>query len=228
MDFEVKIKDGLTTIFCDNKLYEFASDFIEYYNKDIIRIKKELGLIKKYKIIFALFSTRDVFDNIPYKDKLTSFSGFFTDTGVAAYVQENGNYTRKELFQRLMHECVHYLYKNYVYGNDKERITWVDEGLACFLSDQNDYLKNNEKYLEFVRDNICAVNLNELNHDDESFGNKNGYNLSYIAIRYLYENNTHNEFLQLIKDRNKLTNIGSTVLKQIMAENRLERDNRTL
>lgn len=223
MNFERVLKDGLTTIYCDNKLYEFASCFMDYYKKDVVRIKKVLGLTKDYEIIFALFSDIEVFDNIPYKDKMTSFSGFFTDTGVAAYVDENGNYTKEELYQRLMHEAVHFLYKNFVYGKDKKRITWVDEGLACFLSNQYNGLDNEDKYKNFIKENIINIDLNKLSHDDESFGNNNGYNLSYIAIRYLYENNTHEEFLEIIKNKDKLTTIGSTILKNITDENILRK-----
>ncbi len=146
---------------------------------------------------------------------------FFYDTGAFAYINLNGNKTKQYMFQGLMHELTHYLYKYYVYGADKERITWVDEGLAQFLSGQKEELQNDEKYHLFVEENLKPIdnfNLNELNHEDRSFGNNNGYNLSYIAIRYLYENNYHQEFIEIIKDQEKLLEYGNEILK-IIKEN---------
>ena len=84
------------------------------------------------------------------------------------------------MFKGIMHELIHHLYKYYVYGKEKERITWVDEGLAQFFSNQKEELKNKEKYNLFLEENlklINNINLNELNHNDRSFGNNNGYNL---------------------------------------------------
>ena len=62
--------------------------------------------------------------------------------------------------------------------------------------------------------NNCNINLNELNHKDKSYGTKNGYNLSYIAIRLLYENNSKEEFLNIIKDTNRLKEIGKAILNK--------------
>ena len=215
MDFDKKIVDGNITIYCSDLLYEFAKEFLKYYKKENTRIKSIFDLNDEYPIIFALFSDIKVFDNIPYKNQITSFSGFFNDTGVVAYVEQGGTYSDLDLYKRLMHETVHYLYKNFVYGKENERITWVDEGLACFLSNQYSGVESKEAYAKFLNDNLVDVDLNKLNHEDESFGNNNGYNLSYMAIRYLYEHHTKEEFLSLIKDEERLKDIGKTVLKEI-------------
>ena len=53
----------------------------------------------------------------------------------------------------------------------------------------------------------------------KSFENNNGYNLSYIAIRYLYETNSHEEFINIIKDRQKLLEYGGSILKIIKGSN---------
>ena len=216
MDFDKEIIDGKITIYCDNNLYEFSKDFLEYYKKDVVRIKNELGLTDDYDIIFALVNDRDRLGARPYKDMETSISGFFTDTGVAAFVEENGTYSKDMLFRKLMHETTHYLYRSYVYGADKERITWVDEGLAQFFSNEKDGLNDEDKFREYIKDNIKDVDLNTLVHEDESFGRQNGYPLSYIAIRYLYENTTHEEFLDTIKDTNKLKNLGTSILSEVI------------
>ena len=59
------------------------------------------------------------------------------------------------------------------------------------------------------------IDLNKLNHTDRSFGNNNGYNLSYIAIRYLYETHSHEEFINIIKSKEKLLEIGSIIIETI-------------
>ena len=56
-------------------------------------------------------------------------------------------------------------------------------------------------------------NLNQLNQDDKSFLNDNGYNLSYIAVRYLYETNSLDKFINIISNHDILIEIGSSVLK---------------
>lgn len=212
MDFERVITDEGIIIYCDKVLYSFSKEFMNYYKQDILRIKKVLSLDLDINIIFALFSNSDIFGDLPYESN--SFAGFFNDTGVTAYVNEYGNYTKDDLFKRLIHESVHFLYENYVYGKDKERITWVDEGLAQFISNQRKDLEKIADYMNFVVDNIVDFDLNQLNHDDRSFGNNNGYNLAYIAIRYLYESNSHEMFLNIIKDEKYLKSIGSSILKE--------------
>ena len=115
-----------------------------------------------------------------------------------------------------MHEITHYFYKYYVYGQDKKRIVWVDEGLAQLVSGQKDYLNDKNIFVDFLNANLkesIDLNLNLLNHDDRSFGNNNGYKLSYIAIRYLFDTNEKNDFLNIIKDEKLLTGVGNNVLR---------------
>lgn len=215
MDFDLRIKNNDLTIFCSNSLNLFANDFINYYDKNIERIKKELSIVGDTKLELALTDDQEKAGFVYGK---SSFSGFFNNKGAFAYINLNGNKTKEYMFKGLMHELIHHLYKYYVYGKDKERITWVDEGIAQFFSGQKDNLLDEEKYRIFLEENlkqIDSINLNELNHDDRSFGNKNGYNLSYIAIRYLYETHNHEEFIEIIKNKDTLIEIGSVIINKI-------------
>lgn len=215
MNFDISIKNNDLTVFCSKNLEEFSNQFIIYYNQNIEYIKKELSIDKMVKLIVALTDDEKQAGFVYGK---SSFSGFFTNTGCFAYINLSGNKTKDYMFKGLMHELTHHLYKYYVYGEDKERITWVDEGLAQFLSKQKDDLEDELAYKTFIDENlkfIDNINLNELNHDDRSFGNNNGYNLSYIAIRYLYENNSHQEFVNIIKSREKLLKYGTIILRSI-------------
>lgn len=215
MEFDLILKNVDLTIYCSNGLKSFSNEFINYYNDNIEHIKKELAIDEKFKIIVALTDDENQVDFVYCK---SSFSGFFTETGSFAYINLNGNKTKDYMFKGLMHELIHHLYKYYVYGADKERITWVDEGLAQFLSGQKEELQSDTKYHLFVEENlkyIDNIDLNKLNHNDRSFGNYNGYNLSYIAIRYLYDNNSHENFINIIKSKEQLLDYGNKILKSI-------------
>ena len=215
MNFDLKIKNNNLTIFCSNGLESFSNEFINYFNENIGKIKEELSIDQDTKIVVALTDDEAQAGFVYGK---TSFSGFFNDTGAFAYINLNGNKTKEYMFKGLIHELVHHLYKYYVYGKDNERITWVDEGLAQFFSGQKNDLKDEEAYNSFLEKNLGYsdnIVLNKLNHNDRSFGNRNGYNLSYIAIRYLYETYNHEEFINIIKSKEKLLEIGNTILEHI-------------
>lgn len=215
MNFDLSIKNNDLTIFCSNSLNLFANEFINYYEENIERIKKELLIIEETKLELTLTDDQE---KVGFVYGKSSFSGFFNDKGASAYINLYGNKTKEYMFKGLMHELIHHLYKYYVYGKDKERITWVDEGIAQFFSGQKDDLLDEEKYRVFLEENLKQIdntNLNELNHNDRSFGNKNGYNLSYIAIRYLYETHNHEEFIEIIKNKDTLIEIGSVIINKI-------------
>ena len=215
MDFDVKITDKNLIIYCSNNLEKFADEFKLYYYENIERIKKFFNINGNIEIIVAL---TDKTEETNFVYEKSSFSGFFTDTGAYAYIDLNGDKSKEYMFKGLMHEITHHLYKYYVYGKEKERIVWVDEGLAQFLSKQKDDLQDDFIFEKFLIENVknsSDINLNELNHNDKSFGNENGYNLSYIAIRYLYEKIGNKKFIEIIKDENKLKQIGSTIIKEI-------------
>lgn len=215
MNFDLKIRNNELTVLCSNSLEKFSNEFIKYYDENIERIKEELSINQEIKLIVALTNDEE---KVGFVYGKTSFSGFFTDTGAFAYINLNGKKTKEDMFKGLMHELIHHLYKYYVYGKDKERITWVDEGIAQYFSGQKDDMKDDEKYKLFLEENLQSIdniNLNELNHNDRSFGDNNGYNLSYMAIRYLYENNSHEEFIKIIKNQDLLNDYGNTVLNTI-------------
>ena len=215
MNFDLKIKNNNLTIFCSNGLESFSNEFINYFNENIGKIKEELSIDQDTKIIVALTDDEAQAGFVYGK---SSFSGFFNDTGAFAYINLNGSKTKEYMFKGLIHELVHHLYKYYVYGKDNERITWVDEGLAQFFSGQKNDLKDEKAYSSFLEKNLGYsdnIDLNKLNHNDRSFGNRNGYNLSYIAIRYLYETYNHEKFINIIKSKEKLLEIGSTILEHI-------------
>lgn len=208
----MNIKNNDLTIWCSNNLQDFSNEFITYYNSNIEELKRKLLIFQNVKIKAVLTSEENE-NNYVYGK--SDFAGFFNDSGLFAYINLDSNKSKDYMFRGLMHEIVHHLYKYYVYGADKPRITWVDEGLAQLFSGQNGVLKDEDKYNLFIEENlkyIDNIDLNKLNHNDRSFGNNNGYNLSYIAIRYLYETNNHDEFINIIKSEEKLLKYGNEII----------------
>lgn len=215
MKFDLFIEHEELTIYCLYGLENFAREFIKYYDEHIEDIKNKLGIKEDVKLIVAL--TDDEKQAGFVYDK-SDFSGFFNDTGAFAYINPNGKRSKESIFKGLMHELTHHLYKYYVYGKDKKRITWVDEGIAQLFSNQKDYLNNNDVYNTFLTENLSKnkdLDLNKLNHDDKSFGYNNGYNLSYIAIRYLYETNDFETFISIIGNYGILIQKGETILNDV-------------
>lgn len=208
MDFDLQIKDNELTICCSEGLKEFAYEFIDYYKDNINDIKNKL-MIKTNPKLLVVITDDEKLANFVYGK--SDFSGFFNDTGAFAYINLHGTKTKDYIIKSLIHEIIHHLYKYYVYGKDKKRITWLDEGLAQYLSKQKDYQEN---YQEFLLDNLKDknINLNDLNHEDKSFGNNNGYNLSYIAVRYLFEIYELKEINKIISDYDRIIEIGKTIL----------------
>ena len=213
MNYDLSIKAKNLTVYCSKSLQEFSKEFVDYYSKSIDGIKNNLGVNDDIKLVVFLT------DNIKYANFVygySDFSGFFNDNGAFAYVNLNGKQDKCLMIRKVIHELVHHIYLYYVYGEKNERITWADEGIAQLFSGQNEKLNDANLYNDFLSQNLSCVknfNLNQLNHDDKSFLNDNGYNLSYIAVRYLYETNSLDKFINIISNHDILIEIGSSVLK---------------
>lgn len=215
MNLDYKIKDNDLTIFCTDNLKEFAQDFKLYFDDNIEKIKDFFDINEKIELLVALTDKKE---DVGFIYGESSFCGFFNDKGAFAYININGDKSNEYMKKGLMHEIVHHIYKFYVYGKDKPRITWVDEGLAQFLSRQKDKLNDIDLYKNFLLENVKdyeQININNLNHEDKSFGMNNGYNLSYIAIRYLHDVLNKKDFIDTIKDKDKLYNLGNTIINNI-------------
>lgn len=119
----------------------------------------------------------------------------------------------------LSHELFHIMYMELILKNDySNRIVWFDEGMAQNFSGEKDELLNDEKFKNFYtklyEDTKIFPNLNELKHGSAFCNeNYNGYNLSYLAVRYLKETLTMDELHCLMSDFDKIRSIGNTILE---------------
>ena len=116
------------------------------------------------------------------------------------------------------HELFHIMYREMVWKDDYDlRIVWYDEGMAMLMSGERFSLEDEGKfkdfYLKLKEDTKCLSNMNELEHGN-SFKNENydGYDLSYLCVKFLYEIMSYDQFKGLIYDLDKVRNIGGSVL----------------
>ena len=128
------------------------------------------------------------------------------------------------------HEAFHYYYLKYIYKNKEDRIVWFDEGLAQNISGEYDFLIDDEFksfFNNWKKKYIPIDNLNERTlgkpdiPDEEAFERKgvcNGYNTSYLIIRYLIETNGEEYILDLMKDRDRILEIGNSNIIEEMKE----------
>mgnify|MGYP004510415693 CR=1 FL=1 len=108
--------------------------------------------------------------------------------------------------RKVVHEYIHILYEEYILCG-KKRITWVDEGIALNLSrERGKFIKERFPILE---KGLNKINLNELSHENQTFMNEkvNGYDISYLTIKYLIETLTKEEFNKLIRNNEELEKI---------------------
>ena len=104
------------------------------------------------------------------------------------------------------------MYKEIVLKNDySKRIIWYDEGMAEFMSGEmsnfNDILKRAIDTTKEIPD------LNSLSHGNSFINDKyNGYLLSYVAIHYLYDTLSNEEFKSLLSDFDKIKLYGQNIV----------------
>ena len=220
---------------CDEyKLY--SPDSLKYITDNIDIILKEK--IKQYKKLFKLdnlepiqinyFDDIDKFRNYIYsirgdKKSLPEYAqGTYDNYMVNAFIDSNiikdsPKYNKKIYMAN--HEIFHILYLKYILKEDySKRIVWYDEGMAQFFSGENDILLDEEKFKNFyskVREETKIIpNLNEIEHGKSFYNeNYNGYNLSYLCVRYLNEILNQEEFQNLMSNFDKIKEYGNTIIK---------------
>lgn len=218
------------------KLY--APDSLKYItdSMDSILIPK----IEEYKALFGIdeyeqiqinyFDDLEKFRNFIYdlrgeKDSLPDYAIGTYDSGmINAFIPSNivtESQQYKEKLYMASHELFHIMYKKLVLkGDSSKRIVWYDEGMAQFMSGEKKELQDISRFKEFYLYAKMTTkelpNLNNINHGN-SFCNEyyNGYILSYLCIRYLSETLSSEDFKKLMRDFDKITEYGNTILNDM-------------
>ena len=212
--FKVHDDSNFVINYQDN-LEKLVTNFVSYYKNNINELLKKFYLDSINKMEIRLFSDKSLLGDIPYK--LGDFAGFFNDKGVNCYININGKKSEDDIIKAIMHEIVHHIYRFYIENDTTNRIIWFDEGLAMNFSLQNDKYNGDDNFKEFLVNKIFSIKsipcINDLNHG-KSFVNENynGYDLSYLVVRYLIENNSDEDFYLIMKSKKTIKDIGENIL----------------
>lgn len=218
------LENDLCKINYSESLFELAKDTLKLLEEKISEYNIFFCISIDEKVIVNYFDDINDFRNFIYdirgeRKSLPDYASGTYDKGmINAYVdpvaQLQSRYTAS-------HELFHILYMKYILNNNySKRIVWYDEGMAQYMSGEKDYLyniSNFKKYYCKVRSETKIIpNLNEIEHGD-SFCNDNfnGYDLSYLAVRYLSETLNSNEFRKLMINFLDIKHIGTDIIEKM-------------
>ena len=208
-----------------DNMHDILNDKIEQYKK-IFKIKQLNPIQINY------FDNIEEFRNFIYKirgekESLPEYATGTYDNGmINAFIKPNIDINSNDYKIKLYlanHELFHILYMQYILKNDyQKRIVWYDEGMAQFLSGEMDELLDIEKFKKFylkVKNNTLVIpNLNEIEHGTSFCNNNyNGYDLSYLCIRYLREIMTNEKFQDLMSNFSKIKEYGINIIENMFA-----------
>ncbi len=217
------LESELYKINYSDSLQPLIDKTIKILDQKIIEYKELFKVKDKNIVIINYFDNLEEFRNFIYnlrgeKDSLPVYAKGTYDKGRA-----NGLIEKEDQMKRIdmaNHELFHIYYMKYILNDDcSKRIVWYDEGMAQFMSgEMNKYEDINEfkSYYLKVKENTKIIpNMNDLNHGD-SFKNDNynGYDLSYIAIKYLYDTNKYDDFISLMNDFSKIKEYGNDIINK--------------
>lgn len=214
------------------------SNYILDKTKEKFDFYRELFNIEKLdKIEFILFDDYDEWKKYyisrNHREPPEYSRGSFESENNLSYsVQKSGVLYNTPLWFHAVsvnaHEAFHIYYKKYVYKDD--RIVWFDEGLAQYLSGEDDSWINNEEkiksiFLEFY-DNYKEINnLNDRVQGNSSVSDElifsrkgvfDGYRMSLLAIKYLDSKYGISYIKELMKDNKRIRELGTTIIDDMI------------
>lgn len=220
------LETNLCKINYSDSLEDLAEATVQLLNKKIIEYRLFFESPISEQIVVNYFDTVEGFREFIYeirgeRDSLPEYARGTYDNGmVNACV--NPKFQLKRLYTA-SHELFHILYMKYILNNDySKRIVWYDEGMAQFMSGEKDSLNDDCLFKEFylkVREETKVIpQMNSLEHGN-SFVNEdyNGYDLSYLAIRYLSEVLSAEQFKNLMSDFSKISQLGDDIIQKIFS-----------
>lgn len=220
------LETNLCKINYSDSLEDLAEATVQLLNKKIIEYRLFFESPISEQIVVNYFDTVEGFRKFIYeirgeRDSLPEYARGTYDNGmVNACV--NPKFQLKRLYTA-SHELFHILYMKYILNNDySKRIVWYDEGMAQFMSGEKDSLNDDCLFKEFylkVREETKVIpQMNSLEHGN-SFVNEdyNGYDLSYLAIRYLSEVLSAEQFKDLMSDFSKISQLCDGIIQKIFS-----------
>ena len=215
----------------------YAPDSLNYITENIGNLLKER--MEFYKTLFDVKDFRKVVIN--YFDDLDKFREFIyelrgeraslpeyargtSDKGmINAFIEPKPNIIigsplyNNQLYMA-SHELFHTMYKELIWEKEnKNKIFWFDEGTALLFSGEYKETLNEKNFpkwfLNVINSTKTKPNLNELKHGSSfQTDDYNGYQLSLLAVKYLFDTLDFEEFKKLMHDVDKIESYGLTVL----------------
>ena len=230
------LETNLCKINYSDSLEELAEATVQLLDKKIIeyRLFFELPIIEQ--IVVNYFDTVEEFREFIYeirdeRDSLPEYArGTYDNEMVNACV--NPKFQLKRLYTA-SHELFHILYMKYILNDDySKRIVWYDEGMAQFMSGEKDSLSDNDSFKKFylkVREKTKIIpHMNSVEHGN-SFVNEdyNGYDLSYLSIKYLPEILSVEQFKNLMSNFSEIRQFGNDIIQNMFSyyDEKLENKN---
>ena len=220
------LETNLCKINYSDSLENLSNATVKLLQNKIIEYKKLFNIEFNEQIIVNYFDNLEEFREFIYKIRgerksLPKYAkGTYDDGMVNACIEPD---TQLKRLYTASHELFHILYMRYVLKNNySKRIVWYDEGMAQFMSGEKDKYANEEKFKSFylkVKENTKTIpNLNNLEHGN-SFCNDqyNGYDLSYLSIRYLSEILNSEDFKKLMSDFSNIREYGNDIVTKMFS-----------
>lgn len=218
-----KVENDDFVIYASDTLAGLSIDVLKELRENKKRILSFFGLSSYRKIEVNLYDNQDNFiqflKNVrPHEYLIPSYcKGTFDDYMINHSIDLKTLGTEySDSLKSCLHEFIHIIY------NEKmtdERVIWLDEGLAMNLSGEYSMYEEEEKFKLFFQEIILSMktlpSINDLMHG-KAFVNENynGYDLSYLVVRYLLETMLHDDILSIIKESKSAKLLGQNILNE--------------
>lgn len=220
------LETSLCKINYSDSLEDLVQATIPLLDKKVIEYSTFFGVNIQEKIKVNYFDDVEEFREFIYeirgeRDSLPEYARGTYDNGMV-----NACVNPKLQLKRLYtasHELFHILYMKYILNNDySKRIVWYDEGMAQFMSGEKGWLNDDRVFKKFytkVKEVTKVIpQMNTLEHGI-SFVNEdyNGYDLSYLSIKYLSEILSAEQFKDLMSDFKKISQLGNDIIQKMFS-----------
>lgn len=220
-----RIETNLCIVNYSDSLEPLAKATIPLLNEKIKEFNDFFNISNDKQIIVNYFDNLEEFREFIYslrgeRESLPKYAkGTYDNEMVNAYIEPK---SQLEKLYNASHELFHIFYMKYVLNNNySKRVVWYDEGMAQFMSGEKDSLTDiafKDYYFEVKEKTKVIPKMNSLEHGD-SFVNDdyNGYDLSYLSIRYLSELLSPKEFKSLMSDFSKINLLGNDIVQKMFS-----------
>ena len=229
---DVKIENEYFSIYSDDngpELYPIILNELTNKRKEILEFLNIEDFPKTrvnfYRNRDNIIKFREQLGQSPYK--FNSKAGFFYNNEIYHFFAKE-KVNDFEIPSGLAHEFTHLLYQNFI--QQTNRITWLDEGLAQYLSCERGRLEKDPTFFRYwyfdsiIRRDKKLPKIEYLYTHGSKYGtfvdnetNKyNGYSISYLLVRYLIEKYGKDKFNELIRNEEEIHNIEPNIINEVV------------